>query len=125
MVRNDPIDDKLAIFRQQASIMSAKKEDIANKLQKAMENLSTHENESKRKTALLDSLKASGTVMKGDEVSNIHLLSVNRYVSVNAMLLNLTDLFILTFFYLFVLSLKRMLINCGVRATYIRKSAKM
>ncbi|EDV28885.1 uncharacterized protein TRIADDRAFT_19806 [Trichoplax adhaerens] len=67
MVRNDPIDDKLAIFRQQASIMSAKKEDIANKLQKAMENLSSYENECKRKSELLNGLKASGTVMKGDE----------------------------------------------------------
>ena len=76
MVRNDPIDDKLAIFRQQASIMSAKKEDIANKLQKAMENLSTYENECKKKTAVLDGLKASGTVMKGDEVSSILLISL-------------------------------------------------
>ncbi|XP_041957485.1 intraflagellar transport protein 81 homolog [Alosa sapidissima] len=45
MMRNDPMDDKLSLFRQQASIISRKKEARAEELQEAREELGTLERE--------------------------------------------------------------------------------
>ncbi|XP_062400081.1 intraflagellar transport protein 81 homolog [Sardina pilchardus] len=45
MMRNDPMDDKLSLFRQQASIISRKKEARAEELQEAREELGALERE--------------------------------------------------------------------------------
>lgn len=66
MVRNDPIDDKLSLFRQQASIIGRKKEAAAEKLQDAMDELSNAESEFQKKKDLLKDSEGS-EVLKGDE----------------------------------------------------------
>lgn len=66
MVRNDPIDDKLSLFRQQASIIGRKKEAVAEKLQEAMDELSNAESEFQKKKELLKDSEGS-EVLKGDE----------------------------------------------------------
>ncbi|XP_015780913.1 PREDICTED: intraflagellar transport protein 81 homolog [Acropora digitifera] len=66
MVRNDPIDDKLSLFRQQASIIGRKKETVAEKLQEAMDELSNAESEFQKKKELLKDSEGS-EVLKGDE----------------------------------------------------------
>lgn len=66
MVKNDPIDDKLSIFRQQASIIGRKKEAAAEKLQEAMDELSNAESEFQKKKELLKESEGS-EVLKGDE----------------------------------------------------------
>ncbi|RMX60935.1 hypothetical protein pdam_00003457 [Pocillopora damicornis] len=66
MVRNDPIDDKLSLFRQQASIIGRKKEAVAEKLQEAMDELSNAESDLQKKKELLKESEGS-EVLKGDE----------------------------------------------------------
>ncbi|MBN3309343.1 intraflagellar transport protein 81 homolog [Amia ocellicauda] len=72
MMRNDPIDDKHSLFRQQASIISRKKEAKAEELQEAREELASVEKELAHKNSQArDSDGAE--VIKGDEFK--------RYVS--------------------------------------------
>lgn len=66
MVRNDPIDDKLSLFRQQASIIGRKKEAAAEKLQEAMDEVSSAEADYQKKKELLKESEGS-EVLKGDE----------------------------------------------------------
>ncbi|XP_023689615.1 intraflagellar transport protein 81 homolog isoform X1 [Paramormyrops kingsleyae] len=51
MMRSDPMDDKLSLFRQQASIISRKKEAKAEELQEAREELATMERELAQKSS--------------------------------------------------------------------------
>ncbi|KXJ17310.1 intraflagellar transport protein 81 homolog [Exaiptasia diaphana] len=66
MVRNDPIDDKLSLFRQQASIIARKKESSAEKLKEAMDECSSTETELQKKRDLLKDSEGA-EVLKGDE----------------------------------------------------------
>ncbi|CAB3988944.1 intraflagellar transport 81 homolog, partial [Paramuricea clavata] len=66
MVRNDPIDDKLSLFRQQASIIVGKKETAAEELREVMDELSTKEGELQSKREALQQSEGS-EVIKGDE----------------------------------------------------------
>ncbi|KAJ7330649.1 Intraflagellar transport protein 81 [Desmophyllum pertusum] len=66
MVRNDPIDDKLSLFRQQASIIGRKKEAAAEKLQEAMDEVTNAESDFQKKKGLLKESEGS-EVLKGDE----------------------------------------------------------
>ncbi|XP_020603042.1 intraflagellar transport protein 81 homolog [Orbicella faveolata] len=66
MVRNDPIDDKLSLFRQQASIIGRKKEAAAEKLQEAMDEVTNAESDLQKKKELLKESEGS-EVLKGDE----------------------------------------------------------
>ncbi|KAK3730167.1 hypothetical protein QZH41_016003 [Actinostola sp. cb2023] len=66
MVRNDPIDDKLSLFRQQASIIARKKDAAAEKLKEAMDESVNGESELQRKKDLLRDSEGA-EVLKGDE----------------------------------------------------------
>uniref|UniRef100_A0A8C5EGB2 Intraflagellar transport protein 81 homolog n=1 Tax=Gouania willdenowi TaxID=441366 RepID=A0A8C5EGB2_GOUWI len=50
MIRNDPIDDKLTLYRQQAAIITRKKESKAEELQEAREELAALERELSQRT---------------------------------------------------------------------------
>ncbi|XP_046854329.1 intraflagellar transport protein 81 homolog [Xenia sp. Carnegie-2017] len=66
MVRNDPIDDKLSLFRQQASIIIRKKEAAAEELKEVMDELGNIENQLQGKREALQ--QSEGTeVVKGEE----------------------------------------------------------
>jgi len=66
MVRNDPIDDKLSLFRQQASIIARKKEAAGEKLHDAMDELQSLESEVAKKREVIK--EADGEeILKGDE----------------------------------------------------------
>uniref|UniRef100_A0A8C2S576 IFT81 calponin homology domain-containing protein n=1 Tax=Capra hircus TaxID=9925 RepID=A0A8C2S576_CAPHI len=72
MMRNEPIEGKLSLYRQQASIISRKKEAKAEELQEAKEKLANLEREVSVKTS--QTREFDGTeVLKGDEFK--------RYVS--------------------------------------------
>ncbi|XP_074153760.1 intraflagellar transport protein 81 homolog isoform X1 [Sminthopsis crassicaudata] len=72
MMRNEPIEGKLSLYRQQASIISRKKEAKAEELQEAKEKLSNLEREVSMKAT--QTREFDGTeVLKGDEFK--------RYVS--------------------------------------------
>ncbi|XP_023383921.1 intraflagellar transport protein 81 homolog [Pteropus vampyrus] len=72
MMRNEPIEGKLSLYRQQASIISRKKEAKAEELQEAKEKLASLEREVSVKTT--QTREFDGTeVLKGDEFK--------RYVS--------------------------------------------
>ncbi|XP_073646165.1 intraflagellar transport protein 81 homolog isoform X1 [Tursiops truncatus] len=72
MMRNEPIEGKLSLYRQQASIISRKKEAKAEELQEAKEKLANLEREVSAKTN--QTREFDGTeVLKGDEFK--------RYVS--------------------------------------------
>uniref|UniRef100_A0A673MDU7 Intraflagellar transport protein 81 homolog n=1 Tax=Sinocyclocheilus rhinocerous TaxID=307959 RepID=A0A673MDU7_9TELE len=62
MMRNDPMDDKLSLFRQQAAIIVHKKEAKVEELQEAREELAAVERELNMKTELI----------RGDEVLKTH-----------------------------------------------------
>lgn len=66
MVRNDPIDDKLSLFRQQASIIVGKKESAAEELKEVMDELHERESELQNKREALKQSEGS-EVIKGDE----------------------------------------------------------
>ncbi|XP_048588151.1 intraflagellar transport protein 81 homolog isoform X2 [Nematostella vectensis] len=66
MVRNDPIDDKLSLFRQQASIIARKKDAAAEKFKEAMDELASVEQELQKKKDLLKESEGA-EVLKGDE----------------------------------------------------------
>uniref|UniRef100_A0A3B3DY29 Intraflagellar transport protein 81 homolog n=1 Tax=Oryzias melastigma TaxID=30732 RepID=A0A3B3DY29_ORYME len=68
MLRNDPIDDKLTLYKQQASIISRKKEAKAEELQEAREALATAEREMKQR----HSQSSQGEeVVRGDELKRV------------------------------------------------------
>ena len=53
MVGNDPIDDKLSVFRQQAAVIANKKNSAAETLQEAMDEFHAAENELKERKGQL------------------------------------------------------------------------
>nr|XP_002126367.1 intraflagellar transport protein 81 homolog [Ciona intestinalis] len=65
MVHGNPAKDKLALFRQQASILSHKKETLAETVQSKREEVDQLENELRQKRATLQEL--GGEVLKGDD----------------------------------------------------------
>jgi len=66
MMRNDPIDDKLSVFRQQAAVIANKKKSAAEGLQEAMDEYHNAESEiDERKEKLKDSDGVQ--MLKGDE----------------------------------------------------------
>ena len=71
-VTNDPMEDKLTLFRQQAAIIARKKESTAEKLNDFRNDLAGLEEEVKDKRANLDSMVGE-TVLRGDDFK--------RYVS--------------------------------------------
>uniref|UniRef100_A0A3P9MMX8 Intraflagellar transport protein 81 homolog n=1 Tax=Oryzias latipes TaxID=8090 RepID=A0A3P9MMX8_ORYLA len=68
MLRNDPIDDKLTLYRQQASIISRKKESKAEELQEAREALATAEKEMKQRHS---QSSPEEEVIRGDELKRL------------------------------------------------------
>ncbi|KAJ7994081.1 hypothetical protein DPEC_G00262230 [Dallia pectoralis] len=66
MMRNDPMDDKLSLFRQQASIITRKKESKAEELQEAREELAALERELSQKNSQARDLDGD-EVIRGDE----------------------------------------------------------
>lgn len=70
MMRNDPIDDKLTLYRQQASIIIRKKESKAEELQEAREELAAAERELKQRSS--QGRDAHGEeVIRGDELKRL------------------------------------------------------
>ena len=67
MMSTDPTDDKLSLFRQQAAIISRKKEGAAETLQEVREDLVKAELEFEEKRSVLKETDG-GEVLKGDEV---------------------------------------------------------
>ena len=67
MMRNNPTDDKLSLFRQQASIIARKKEGAADTLHEAKEELSQAKQELSEKRDMAKNLEGE-EVLKGDEV---------------------------------------------------------
>ncbi|XP_041856508.1 intraflagellar transport protein 81 homolog [Melanotaenia boesemani] len=70
MMRNDPIDDKLTLYRQQASIITRKKESKAEELQEAREKLAAAEKELKQRTSQTQTLHGE-EVISGDELKRL------------------------------------------------------
>lgn len=68
MMRNDPIDDKLSLFRQQAVIIAGKKETAAEAFKEAKDELQQVQQELQEKQAAAKDL-GSEEVLKGDDVS--------------------------------------------------------
>ncbi|KAL0979540.1 hypothetical protein UPYG_G00186350 [Umbra pygmaea] len=66
MMRNDPMDDKLSLFRQQASIITRKKESKAEELQQAREELAALERDLSQKNSQARDLDGD-QVIRGDE----------------------------------------------------------
>jgi intraflagellar transport protein 81 len=69
MMNTDPTDDKLSLFRQQAAIITRKKEGGAETLQEIREELVKCELEYEEKRSVLKE-SDGGEVLKGDEVNN-------------------------------------------------------
>ncbi|XP_057686968.1 intraflagellar transport protein 81 homolog [Corythoichthys intestinalis] len=70
MMRSDPIDDKLTLYRQQASIIIRKKEAKAEELQEAREELAAAERELKHRTN--QEMASNGEqVIRGDELKRL------------------------------------------------------
>ncbi|KFP63035.1 Intraflagellar transport protein 81 [Cariama cristata] len=66
MMKYEPIDSKFSVYRQQASIISRKKEAKAEELQAAKEEMSSAERQLQQKTSQAHELEGS-EVLKGDE----------------------------------------------------------
>lgn len=69
MMKYEPIDSKFSMYRQQASIISRKKEAKAEELQAAKEEMSSTEEQMIQKTNQAQELDGS-EVLKGDELKN-------------------------------------------------------
>ena len=67
MPGNDPVQDKLALFRQQAAIISRKKQAEAENYKVALEELSSAERELKEREGQLRQAEGRGGVVKEDE----------------------------------------------------------
>ncbi|KAM9744246.1 intraflagellar transport protein 81 homolog [Menidia menidia] len=70
MMRNDPIDDKLTLYRQQASIIVRKKESKAEELQEAREELVAAERELKQRSSQAQSSQGE-EIIHGDELKRL------------------------------------------------------
>eukprot|EP00128_Syssomonas_multiformis_P000842 Colp12_sorted_trinity150504_noHs@30998 len=66
MVKNDPIEDKLSIFRQQASIIARKKESAEEKLREALSECTSLEQQYEKKQEMAKSIDGA-QVLKGEE----------------------------------------------------------
>ncbi|XP_041792311.1 intraflagellar transport protein 81 homolog isoform X1 [Chelmon rostratus] len=70
MMRNDPMDDKLTLYRQQASIIIRRKESKAEELQEAREELATAERELRQRTSQAQASNGE-EVIRGDELKRL------------------------------------------------------
>ncbi|KAE8291649.1 Intraflagellar transport protein 81-like protein [Larimichthys crocea] len=70
MMRNDPMDDKLTLYRQQASIIIRRKESKAEELQEAREELAAAERELKQRTNQAQTSDGE-EVIRGDELKRL------------------------------------------------------
>ncbi|XP_042276951.1 intraflagellar transport protein 81 homolog [Thunnus albacares] len=70
MMRNDPMDDKLTLYRQQASIIIRRKEAKAEELQEAREELSAAERELRQRTNQARPTDGE-EVIRGDELKRL------------------------------------------------------
>ncbi|AWP07944.1 putative intraflagellar transport protein 81 -like [Scophthalmus maximus] len=70
MMRNDPMDDKLTLYRQQASIIIRRKESKAEELQEAREELATAERELRQRSSQTQSSDGE-EVIRGDELKRL------------------------------------------------------
>ncbi|OCU02076.1 intraflagellar transport protein 81 homolog isoform X1 [Xenopus laevis] len=77
-MRNDPMDDKLSLFRQQAAIIARKKETKAEELQEAKEEIANIEREIAQKSTQARDIDGS-EVLRGDEFK--HYVSKLRFKS--------------------------------------------
>ncbi|XP_033126976.1 intraflagellar transport protein 81 homolog [Anneissia japonica] len=66
MMRNDPLDDKVSLFRQQASIIARKKEAAAESLKEAKDEVMSLQQEIQEKRETVKGLQGE-EVLKGDE----------------------------------------------------------
>nr|XP_046242207.1 intraflagellar transport protein 81 homolog isoform X1 [Scatophagus argus] len=70
MMRNDPMDDKLTLYRQQASIIIRRKESKAEELQEAREELAAAERELRQRTSRAQASDGE-EVVHGDELKRM------------------------------------------------------
>ncbi|XP_073322461.1 intraflagellar transport protein 81 homolog [Pagrus major] len=70
MMRNDPMDDKLTLYRQQASIISRRKELKAEELQETREELAAAERELRQRTSQAQASDGE-EVIRGDELKRL------------------------------------------------------
>uniref|UniRef100_A0A665WI30 Intraflagellar transport protein 81 homolog n=1 Tax=Echeneis naucrates TaxID=173247 RepID=A0A665WI30_ECHNA len=70
MMRNDPMDDKLALYRQQASIIVRRKESKAEELQEAREELAAAERELRQRSSQAQASDGA-EVIRGDELKHL------------------------------------------------------
>uniref|UniRef100_G3PJH0 Intraflagellar transport protein 81 homolog n=1 Tax=Gasterosteus aculeatus aculeatus TaxID=481459 RepID=G3PJH0_GASAC len=70
MMRNDPMDDKLTLYRQQASIILRRKASKAEELQEAREELATAERELRERSNQAQASEG-GEVVRGDELKRM------------------------------------------------------
>ncbi|XP_051277960.1 intraflagellar transport protein 81 homolog isoform X2 [Dicentrarchus labrax] len=70
MMRNDPMDDKLTLYRQQASIIIRRKESKAEELQEAREELAAAERELRQRSSQARSSDGE-EVIRGDELKRL------------------------------------------------------
>ncbi|XP_019949145.1 intraflagellar transport protein 81 homolog [Paralichthys olivaceus] len=70
MMRNDPMDDKLTLFRQQASIIIRRKESKAEELQEAREELAAAERELRQRGSQAQ-VSEGEEVIRGDELKRL------------------------------------------------------
>ncbi|KAG8455996.1 hypothetical protein GDO86_001979 [Hymenochirus boettgeri] len=75
-MRNDPMDDKLSLFRQQAAIIARKKETKADELQEAKEEIANLEREISQKSSQAQDIDGS-EILRGDEFK--HYVSKLRF----------------------------------------------
>nr|XP_020454831.1 intraflagellar transport protein 81 homolog isoform X1 [Monopterus albus] len=70
MMRNDPMDDKLTLYRQQASIIIRRKESKAQELQEAREELAGAERDLRQRNSQAQASNGEG-VIQGDELKRL------------------------------------------------------
>ncbi|XP_041642411.1 intraflagellar transport protein 81 homolog [Cheilinus undulatus] len=70
MMRNDPMDDKLALYRQQASIIIRRKESKAEELRDAREELAAAERDLRQRNSQAQATD-EGEIVRGDELKRL------------------------------------------------------
>ncbi|XP_040897999.1 intraflagellar transport protein 81 homolog isoform X2 [Toxotes jaculatrix] len=70
MMRNDPMDDKVTLYRQQASIVIRRKESKAQELQEAREELAAAEKELRQRTSHAQASEGE-EIVRGDELKRL------------------------------------------------------
>ncbi|KAK2902501.1 intraflagellar transport protein 81 homolog [Channa argus] len=70
MMRNDPMDDKLTLYRQQASIIVRRKESKAEELQEVREELAAAERELRQRTSQAQASDGE-EIIRGDELKRL------------------------------------------------------